>query len=175
MKPGPRESRRWSRRFQKHCASTGKNLSVLGPCALDVSGTINAGDDLTIRSREHNQVEISVAPKARLEFGNNVFLNQGVRIACSLEIRLGDNVLVGDETVILDNDYHGVANAEAKTAPVRIESDVWLGTRVIVLRGVTIGRGSVIGAGSVVTRSIPPFVFAAGVPAQVLKSLPQTA
>lgn len=136
---------------------------------------MNVGNDLTIRSREHNQVEISVAPQAKLELGNNVFLNQGVRIACSVDISIGNNVLVGDEAVILDNDYHGVAGSPAKTAPVRIEEDVWLGTRVIVLRGVTIGRGSVVGAGSVVTKSIPPFVFAAGVPAQVLKSLPQSA
>lgn len=136
---------------------------------------MSAGDDLTIRSREHNQVEISIAPGAKLALGNNVFLNQGVRIACSLEISIGDNALIGDEAVILDNDYHGVAGAPAKTAPVRIESDVWLGTRVIVLRGVTIGKGSVVGAGSVVTRSIPPFVFAAGVPARVVRSLPQTA
>ena len=148
---------------------------MLGPCALDVAGTMNVGDDLTIRSREHNQVEISVAPQAKLELGNNVFLNQGVRIACSLDVSIGNNVLVGDEAVILDNDYHGVAGAPAKTAPVKIEEDVWLGTRVIVLRGVTIGRGSVIGAGSVVTKSVPPFVFAAGVPAKVVKSLPQTA
>lgn len=120
-------------------------------------------------------VEISCARDARLNFGKNVFMNQGVRIACSREISIGDNALIGDETVILDNDFHGVANSPAKAAPVRIESDVWLGTRVIVLRGVTIGRGSVIGAGAVVTRSIPAFTFAAGVPARVIKSLPQTA
>jgi acetyltransferase-like isoleucine patch superfamily enzyme len=120
-------------------------------------------------------VEISCARDARLSLGKNVFLNQGVRIACSREISIGDNALLGDETVILDNDYHGVADSPAKAEPVRIESDVWLGTRVIVLRGVTIGRGSVVGAGAVVTRSIPPYTFAAGVPAQVLKSLPQTA
>lgn len=133
------------------------------------------GDGLTVRSRKYNMVEISCAPGGRLRFGNNVFLNQGVRIACSREISIGDNALIGDETVILDNDYHGLANGPAKSAPVRIEADVWLGTRVIVLRGVTIGRGSVVGAGAVVTRSIPPFVFAAGVPAQVIKSLSQSA
>ena len=116
-------------------------------------------------------VEISCAAGGSLSFGNNVFLNQGVRIACSREIVIGDNALIGDETVILDNDYHGQANSPAKVAPVRIESDVWLGTRVIVLRGVTIGRGSVVGAGSVVTRSIPANTFAAGVPARVVKSL----
>lgn len=116
-------------------------------------------------------VEISCARGAKLTFGKNVFLNQGVRIACTSEVTIGDNALIGDETVILDNDYHGVAGSKAKAAPVHIEPDVWLGTRVIVLRGVTIGQGSVVGAGSVVTRSIPPAVFAAGVPARVIKTL----
>ncbi|MDX6306599.1 MAG: hypothetical protein QOG23_2057 [Blastocatellia bacterium] len=120
-------------------------------------------------------VEISCARNARLSLGKNVFMNQGVRIACSREISIGDNALIGDETVILDNDFHGAGNSPAKIAPVRIESDVWLGTRVIVLRGVTIGRGSIVGAGAVVTRSIPPYSFAAGVPAQVIKTLAQTA
>ena len=136
---------------------------------------MKVGDGLTIRSRKFNMVEIWCAREGRLTFGNNVFLNQGVRIACSLEIIIGDNALIGDETVILDNDYHGVANSPAKSAPVRIESDVWLGTRVIVLRGVTIGRGSVVGAGAVVTRSIPPHSFAAGVPARVIRTIPQPA
>jgi len=144
---------------------------VLGPCAITSSGSITVGDGLTIRSRKFNRVEISCARGATLLMGNNVFLNQGVRIACTTEVTIGDNVLIGDETVILDNDYHGVAGSPVKAAPVRIEPDVWLGTRVIVLRGVTIGQGSVVGAGSVVTRSIPPAVFAAGVPARVIKAL----
>lgn len=145
---------------------------MLGPCAVTSAGKIVVGDGLTIRSRKFNMVEISCASGAKLILGNNVFLNQGVRIACTTEVTIGDNALIGDESVILDNDYHGAAGAPAKAAPVRIEPDVWLGTRVIVLRGVTIGEGSVVGAGSVVTRSIPPAVFAAGVPARVIKALP---
>jgi maltose O-acetyltransferase len=132
---------------------------------------MKVGNGLTVRSRKHNMVEISCGENATLKIGNNVFLNQGVRIACTTEVAIGDNVLIGDETVVLDNDYHGVAGAPTKAAPVRIESDVWLGTRVIVLRGVSIGQGSVVGAGSVVTRSIPPRVFAAGVPARVIRNL----
>lgn len=163
------------RQFRRHCTSVGEKLQVLGPCAVTSAGDIRVGDGLIIRSRAYNMVEISCARGAKLTFGNNVFLNQGVRIACTTEITIGDNTLIGDESVILDTDYHGVANSETKAAPVRIESDVWLGTRVIVLRGVTIGRGSVVGAGAVVTRSIPPRSFAAGVPAQVIKSLPQIA
>lgn len=53
--------------------------------------------------------------------------------------------------------------------PVRIGSDCWLGAMVAVLKGVTIGDGAVIGAGSVVTRDIPGYTIAAGVPAEVIR------
>jgi len=132
---------------------------------------MTVGEGLVIRSRKHNRVEVTVARSGALRVGKNVFLNQGTRIACSLEISIGDNTLIGDESVILDSDYHGVGASSTKAAPVRIESDVWIATRVIVLRGVTIGQGSVIGAGSVVTKSIPPRVFAAGAPARAIKSI----
>jgi len=52
--------------------------------------------------------------------------------------------------------------------PIIIEDDAWLGAGVRVLEGVTIGRGAIIGAGAVVTRDIPPYAIAAGVPARVL-------
>jgi len=54
--------------------------------------------------------------------------------------------------------------------PVRIGPDVWLGTKATVLRGVEIGRGSVIGANSVVTRDVPDYAIAVGVPAKVVRS-----
>jgi galactoside O-acetyltransferase len=53
--------------------------------------------------------------------------------------------------------------------PVVIEDDVWIGSRVTILGGVTIGRGSIIGASSVVTKSCPPYSIVAGNPAQVVK------
>lgn len=161
----------WSWHFRQRCSRLGDGLQVLGPCLVYGGGTIEVGDNLVVRSRKFNQVEIFVASGARLQFGDSVFLNQGVRIACSKEIRIGNGCLIADESVILDNDYHGVHGGEAKIAPVCLEDNVWLATRVIVLRGVTIGRGSVVGAGSVVTHSIPPFSFAAGAPARVIKSL----
>lgn len=164
----------WSWKFRRHCTNAGNRLTVLGPCAVHSSGEMKVGDGLTIRSRKFNMVEITCAANAKLTFGNRVFLNQGVRIACTNEVTLGDNALIGDETVILDSDYHGVADGKTKSAPVHIERDVWLGTRVIVLRGVTIGEGSVVGAGAVVTRSLPPRVFAAGVPARVVKNLSES-
>ena len=55
-------------------------------------------------------------------------------------------------------------------ARVVIEDDVWCGSHVTILKGVTIGRGSVIAAGAVVTKSCPPYSIIGGVPAKVLKS-----
>jgi acetyltransferase-like isoleucine patch superfamily enzyme len=144
---------------------------VLGPCSVDCRGEMVIGRELVVRSRRWNRVDIFVDHKARLEIGDGVFVNQGVRIACCDRIEIGDGCLIGDETVILDNDFHGALGNTPKIGPVRIGHHVWIATRVIVLRGVTIGEGSVIGAGSIVTQSIPPRSFAAGVPARVLKSL----
>ncbi len=50
-----------------------------------------------------------------------------------------------------------------------IEDDVWLGVGVCVMDGVTIGKGAVIGAGAVVTKDIPSFAVAGGVPARVIR------
>lgn len=54
--------------------------------------------------------------------------------------------------------------------PVHIEDDVWIGARVCILPGVTIGKGSVIGACAVVSKSIPPYSVAVGNPAKVVKT-----
>ena len=54
-------------------------------------------------------------------------------------------------------------------AEVVIEDDVWIGSGVQINKGVRIGKGSIIGSGSVVTKDIPPYSVAAGVPCQVLK------
>ena len=53
--------------------------------------------------------------------------------------------------------------------PVIICDDVWIGARVIVLGGVTIGNGAIIGAGAVVTKNVPPFAIVGGNPAKILK------
>jgi maltose O-acetyltransferase len=75
----------------------------------------------------------------------------------------------------MDNDFHRLEperrDERPLSAPIILEENVWLGARVIVLRGVTIGAGSAIGAGSVVTRDIPPRSLAVGAPAKVIRSL----
>ena len=64
-----------------------------------------------------------------------------------------------------------IKDSSWEVAPVTIESNVWLGSDVTVLKGVTIGRGSVIGAKSLVNQDIPGDVVAFGIPARVQKKI----
>jgi len=100
--------------------------------------------------------------------GINCILTEGVV--------LGSHVMMGPECLIYTRNHK--FDKEAKkyigytdVRPVIIEDFVWLGARVIILPGVTIGKGSTIGAGAVVTKSVPPYSLVAGNPARVIKSL----
>lgn len=66
-------------------------------------------------------------------------------------------------------DEHGFPNLEEIKGPVTIGNNVWIGDNVLVLSGVTIGDGSIIGAGSVVTKDIPAYHIAAGIPTRIIK------
>ncbi len=50
-----------------------------------------------------------------------------------------------------------------------IDHDVWIGANAIVMQGVHIGTGAVIGANAVVTKDVPPFAIAVGIPAKVIR------
>lgn len=100
----------------------------------------------------------------------------GVTIGCADSITIGNNVLVGANTVITDFDWHNADPLRRKEPctsmkPIIIEDNVFIGLNSIVWKGVTIGENSVIGANSVVTKSIPENCIAAGNPAKVIRSL----
>ena len=111
----------------------------------------------------------------RLLIGSNVFVGLRAYIdATDGGISIGDDVLIGPNVVIRASNHifadpHRPIRLQGTTGlGIIIESDVWLGANVVVVDGVTIGKGSVIGAGAVVTKSIPPYSVAVGVPAKVV-------
>jgi acetyltransferase-like isoleucine patch superfamily enzyme len=107
--------------------------------------------------------------------GDKCVLGRDVSINCYLDIEIGAAALFADSVYISDFDHkfadlrtpikdQGIAKSR-----VRIEPDVWLGTKVTVARGVVIGEGAVVGANAVVTHDLPPYSVSVGVPARVIK------
>lgn len=98
----------------------------------------------------------------------------GIRCEAYGPVTIGKNVMMGPEVVIYTSghrfdrtDIPMMDQGSTETRPVTIGDDVWIGRRVIIMPGVTIGDGCVIGAGAVVTKDIPPYSIAVGVPAKV--------
>lgn len=138
---------------------------------------------------------IRVRPGASFHVGGRVALHRGLRIVVdsgTLTIGPGSNVnglgtkiLVAESVTIgagctfswdvqiLDNDFHTMTVGgvpQPSKAPVVIGDRVWVGTRAIVLKGVTIGDGAVVAAGAVVTKDVPAGAVVAGIPAKVVGS-----
>lgn len=105
---------------------------------------------------------------ARLILGKDSYINSDCKIRCRKEIRIGNKCAISHDFTIMDSDFHRI-NGKDLSEPVIIGNHVWIGTRVTVLKGITIGDGCIVAAGSVVTKDIPPNCMAAGVPAKVLK------
>ena len=125
----------------------------------------------------HPVILTTWAPDAVLDIGDHFGMTGGT--VCAAEsIVIGNNVFIGANSTIIDTDFHPLYPEErrlnpsqARTAPVRIGDDVFIGMNCVILKGVTIGRGSVIGAGSIVARDIPSDVVVAGNPAIVVRPL----
>jgi acetyltransferase-like isoleucine patch superfamily enzyme len=85
------------------------------------------------------------------------------------DVRIAPQVMIMPMNHIYEDPQVAIRKQGIRTQGIKIEDDVWLGAGAIILDGVTIGKGSVIGAGAIVTKDIPPYSVAVGVPAKVLK------
>lgn len=110
-----------------------------------------------------------------IAIGSNVALNRGCEFYTSFAYKdetivLEDNVTVGYNTkfYMAQHDYR-LLNLPHIAKGIRVCQHAWIGGNVVVLPGVTIGEGAVIGAGSLVSKDIPPYTVAVGVPARVIK------
>jgi acetyltransferase-like isoleucine patch superfamily enzyme len=112
----------------------------------------------------------------RISFGNNIRIGSRTHIwagPSSGRIAIGDDVLIGPDVMITAasyrfNDGSPVTDQVMDEGDINIGNDVWLGAKVVVLPGVSIGDGAIIGASAVVSRSIPAFAIAVGIPARVI-------
>ena len=152
----------------------GKKVRLWGKAAVKNEGSLTIADRVRMVGR-FVPLEIGVRPGAKLTIGESTYINYGCSIGATQLVQIGPNCNIGTYVIIIDNDFHHLQperrHEMPESAPIILEENVWLGARVVVLRGVTIGAGSVIGAGSIVNRDIPPRTLAAGMPAKVIREL----
>ena len=141
--------------YRKALLKCGNNVS-LRPSSCDIKGLQN------------------------ISIGNNVSIPKGATIySTDALLKIKDNVIFGPKPTIITGDHRidvigiPIISSHNKLpendADITIEEDVWTGSNVIILKGVTIGRGSVVAAGSVVNKSCPPYSIIGGIPAKIIK------
>lgn len=135
-------------------------------------GTMRIGRNTLLRSILV-PVELTCADGALLEIGEDCFINYGVSIGCTKHVSIGDRCRIGPYTMIIDTPFHDVYDRLKRPEGLStiIETDVWIGAKVSIMPGVTIGHGSVVGTGAVVTKDVPAYSVVGGVPAKVIDKL----
>lgn len=108
-----------------------------------------------------------------ITFGKNVFVNSGCCFQDQGGVTIGDGTLIGHQVVFATlNHMLDPADRSSMTArPITIGKNVWIGSHATVLAGVKVGDNSVVAAGAVVTKSVPPNVVVAGVPAKIVREI----
>lgn len=149
------------------------------PCYVDKrcsfitrgDGTIHVGRKTWLSEGVH------LCSEGKLVIEAGVFVNRDVMIVALNAIRIGSASSIAERVSIRDHDHRfsdvqkRIGDQGYDTAPINIVGDCWIGCNAVVLKGVTIGQHSVVGASAVVTRDLPPFCVAAGVPARVIRKL----
>lgn len=167
-----------------------KSGAVLNKCKVFSAGQVTIGENTTIK--EHSLINafksISIgdrtiidrdvviggmqSEKSQIEIGNDCVVLYRSYLNTTRKISIGDNVGIGGYSLIFTHSaWQNVLDGNPyKFADVELKDNVWLPWNVTVLPGVIIEKDVTVGAGSVVTKSLPPSVVAAGVPAKIIRN-----
>lgn len=116
-----------------------------------------------------HSADIKVFANSTFQLGGG-YAMQGLQVRCKTNVIIGNSASIARETVILDSDAHSIhVEGHQMSQAVRIEDNVWLGTRCTILKGVIIGKGAIVAAGAIVTKNVPSSSIVAGVPARIIK------
>jgi maltose O-acetyltransferase len=109
-----------------------------------------------------------------IEIGDDSSL--GINCMVPYDLKVGKDVMMGPDVIVVGENHKFSSRilpmrlqGYTQYPSVRIEDDVWIGARAIILPGITIGKGAIIGAGAVVTKDVPPYAICGGNPARIIR------
>jgi len=117
-------------------------------------------------------VVMFIAPRATVTLGKDLTIVSNTRVIAYADIEIGDDCIIGWESQLMSGDGHPVyKDGQLINAPrpIKIGNHVWIGSRAVILKGVTVGDGAIVAANAVVTRDVPPGAVVAGNPAKVVQ------
>lgn len=146
---------------------------VVGPFPwFKNAGRIHFGAGVMFGSARIAPIRLETGSEGELVIGEGTGIGFRVGIHASSRVEIGEGTMIADNSIIDDDTWHPIDEVTPRRiAPITIGRNVWIGRRVMVLPGVTIGDHAVIASGSVVTHDIPARTLAAGVPAAPRKEL----
>ena len=169
----------YTRLLRSSLGGLGKKSTIFPPFHANDLSELYIGDDCQIwfggwidAVKSHAGTNYS----PRIDIGDKTYIGRNCHIIACDKMKIGKEVLIADNVYITDN-FHNFEDIQTSIlctplisrGRVTIEDQAWLGERVCVMPGVSIGRHSVVGSNSVVTRDIPPYSVAVGSPAEVIK------
>lgn len=156
----------------RRCTQVGALTRLRGGVIVENFGTLVVGRRVKLNGRPV-PIELVALRGAMLSIGDGTSINRGVSICAQKSVQIGRDCGIGNDCLIFDTDFHalGDVNEGADASPVVIGDKVWLASRSVILKGVTIGEGAVICAGSVVATNVAPYTMVGGVPARVIRKL----
>ena len=115
--------------------------------------------------------QLTVVAPQNVRIGKSVYVMNGVLLMASGGIIIEDYALVAAHAKIISNDHDPYFRPALTCKPVIIKEGAWIGAGAAIMKGVTVGKYAIIGSNSVVTKDIPDYAVAVGVPAKVIKYL----
>ncbi len=147
--------------------------TILGRIFVNWPHQVLIGSDCLLQRDVVLQFAGIWAPGRRIKIGDRVFIGRGAEVNITHGLVIGNDSLIAAGCRLIDHDHGTIAGELIRTQEcpgehIAIGNDVWLGSNVVLLKGVSVGDGAVVAAGAVVTRPVPPMEIWGGVPARKL-------
>ncbi len=148
-------------------------FSLYPECVITGAERISMGKDVIVSRRTclyaHDDGVIAIGNRASFNSGVIVSAADGGRVTIGSNVLVGPNVVMRSRNHVHSRKDIPIRDQGHMGGPIVIGDDVWIGANAVILPDVTIGSGAVIGAGAVVTKDVPGYALAGGVPAKVIR------